>query len=83
MPADLIIAKIIEPFQLLHTNNKKLARSQTIVDDHFKDCKFKPTLLKQSQTIAEKKYKEDFEKSQVELEELQDARAKTAMQKQM
>ena len=83
MPTTLITEKIIDPFQALITIHKKQIRSQNIADDHYKDCKFKPAILKQSQNIAEKKYKEDLEKSQVELEELQDARAKTAMQKIM
>ena len=48
MPAELIVTKIIDPFQYLMNSHKKQMKSQNLVDEHFKDCKFKPSVLKHS-----------------------------------
>ena len=77
-----IVHSIHDPFQQLQSTHKRLARTETVWQEHYKDCTFKPAGLKTSQTIAEKRYREDLEKSRAELGKLQESRTKTAMLKQ-
>ena len=56
MSRSIIIEAITDPFQILQTIHKNKKKYEIVKNDHFKDCTFKPTVLKTSRTMAEKKF---------------------------
>ena len=57
------------------STHKKLNKIEATKQEHYKDCTFNPKPLKESQTIAEKKYKEDLDKFSNDLKKLDQSRA--------